>query len=148
METVAIEVLDGAKVLGERENLTPGLSGDVTITLKPGRYVTECPGGKTAPKGELIVIAIVATMRDDEARHGAMAQEASPYAIDIPPWFSDTFLDFREKAPLAATANMNLDASGNVIKDLSTKGYLAVGVPGSVAGLEYARALQDFERSP
>ncbi len=51
-----------------------------------------------------------------------------------------TFLDFREKAPLAASANMYLDASGNVIKDLSTKGYLAVGVPGSVAGLEMARA--------
>ena len=51
-----------------------------------------------------------------------------------------TFLDFREKAPLAASANMYLDASGNVIKDRSTKGYLAVGVPGSVAGLEMARA--------
>ncbi|MDD5335176.1 MAG: gamma-glutamyltransferase [Rhodoferax sp.] len=51
-----------------------------------------------------------------------------------------TFLDFREKAPLAATANMYLDADGNVVKGLSTKGYLAVGVPGSVAGLELARA--------
>ena len=51
-----------------------------------------------------------------------------------------TFLDFREKAPLAASANMYLDASGNVIKGLSTSGYLAVGVPGSVAGLEMARA--------
>lgn len=50
-----------------------------------------------------------------------------------------TFLDFREKAPLAATANMYLDAQGNVIKGLSTRGYLAVGVPGSVAGLEAAR---------
>ncbi len=51
-----------------------------------------------------------------------------------------TFLDFREKAPLAATPNMYLDSAGNVIKGLSTKGHLAVGVPGSVAGLEYARA--------
>ncbi len=51
-----------------------------------------------------------------------------------------TFLDFREKAPLAATANMYLDANGNVIKGLSTNGYLAVGVPGSVAGMEAARA--------
>ena len=51
-----------------------------------------------------------------------------------------TFLDFREKAPLGASANMYLDASGNVIKGLSTKGYLAVGVPGSVAGFEMARA--------
>ena len=51
-----------------------------------------------------------------------------------------TFLDFREKAPLAASANMYLDASGNVVRGLSTSGYLAVGVPGSVAGLELARS--------
>lgn len=50
-----------------------------------------------------------------------------------------TFLDFREKAPLAATRDMYLDSAGNVIKGASTKGHLAVGVPGSVAGLEYAR---------
>jgi gamma-glutamyltranspeptidase / glutathione hydrolase len=50
-----------------------------------------------------------------------------------------TFLDFREKAPLAATPNMYLDSSGNVVKGVSTKGHLAVGVPGTVAGLEYAR---------
>ena len=50
-----------------------------------------------------------------------------------------TFLDFRESAPLAATPNMYLDSAGNVIKGASTKGHLAVGVPGSVAGLEYAR---------
>src|SRR5271167_22584 len=50
-----------------------------------------------------------------------------------------TFLDFRETAPLAATPNMYLDSAGNVIKGASTKGHLAVGVPGSVAGLEYAR---------
>ena len=49
-----------------------------------------------------------------------------------------TFLDFREKAPLAASADMYLDKDGNVVKGLSTKSYLAVGVPGSVSGLEYA----------
>jgi gamma-glutamyltranspeptidase/glutathione hydrolase len=49
------------------------------------------------------------------------------------------FLDFREKAPLAATANMYLDGTGEVVKGLSTRGHLAVGVPGSVAGLEAAR---------
>src|SRR5690242_15525508 len=32
-----------------------------------------------------------------------------------------TFLDFREKAPLAATANMYLDKDGNVVPDLSTR---------------------------
>jgi len=50
-----------------------------------------------------------------------------------------TFLDFREKAPLAATANMYLDKEGNVVKGLSTHGHLAVGVPGTVSGMEYAR---------
>ncbi|HPG61105.1 MAG TPA: gamma-glutamyltransferase [Casimicrobium sp.] len=51
-----------------------------------------------------------------------------------------TFLDFREKAPLAATANMYLDKDGNVIKGASTTGHLAVAVPGSVSGFEMARA--------
>jgi len=51
-----------------------------------------------------------------------------------------TFFDFREKAPLAATANMYLDAAGNVIKGSTTTGHLAVGVPGTVSGLEMALA--------
>lgn len=51
-----------------------------------------------------------------------------------------TFLDFREKAPLAATANMYLDAAGNVVKGSTTTGHLAVGVPGTVSGLEVALA--------
>jgi gamma-glutamyltranspeptidase/glutathione hydrolase len=51
-----------------------------------------------------------------------------------------TFIDFREKAPLAATRNMYLDASGKVIEGASLRGHLAVAVPGTVSGLEYARA--------
>ena len=48
------------------------------------------------------------------------------------------FVDYREKAPLAATANMYLDAQGNVIPNASIVGYRAIGVPGSVAGLVHA----------
>jgi len=52
------------------------------------------------------------------------------------------FIDFREKAPAAATENMYLDAQGNVIPDSSKNssviGYRAIGVPGTVAGLIYA----------
>ena len=51
-----------------------------------------------------------------------------------------SFLDFRERAPLAATETMFQDAAGQVVPDRSTKTWLAVGVPGSVAGLDYARA--------
>jgi len=50
-----------------------------------------------------------------------------------------TFLDFRERAPLASIKTMYLDDKGAIVKGLSTDGYLAVGVPGSVAGLEAAR---------
>ncbi len=52
------------------------------------------------------------------------------------------FIDFREKAPAAATENMYLDAQGNVIpeasQDSSVVGYRSIGVPGTVAGLIYA----------
>ena len=50
-----------------------------------------------------------------------------------------TFLDFRERAPLAATKDMYLDDKGEPIRGASTDTYLAIGVPGSVAGLEAAR---------
>ncbi len=49
------------------------------------------------------------------------------------------FLDFREEAPLRATANMYLDSSGKLVPEASTVGYLAVGVPGTVAGLVEAQ---------
>ena len=49
------------------------------------------------------------------------------------------FLDFRERAPLEATRTMYLDAKGEPVEGASLDGYLAVGVPGSVLGLETAR---------
>jgi len=48
------------------------------------------------------------------------------------------FVDYREKAPAAATANMYLDGQGNVIDNASVVGYKAIAVPGSVAGMVYA----------
>jgi gamma-glutamyltranspeptidase/glutathione hydrolase len=48
------------------------------------------------------------------------------------------FIDYREQAPAAATADMYLDAAKNVVPGLSTSGYKAIGVPGTVAGLVYA----------
>jgi gamma-glutamyltranspeptidase / glutathione hydrolase len=44
-------------------------------------------------------------------------------------------LDFRERAPLKATADMYLDGSGAVIPKASVNGYKAVAVPGTIAGL-------------
>lgn len=50
----------------------------------------------------------------------------------------DLFINFRETAPAAASADMYLDKDGKLIKDASLYGYLASGVPGTVKGLDYA----------
>lgn len=49
-----------------------------------------------------------------------------------------TTIDFREKAPLASTADMFLDEQGKLIQGLNHDGLLAVGVPGTVAGFYLA----------
>lgn len=48
---------------------------------------------------------------------------------------SNGALDYREKAPLAATKNMYLDALGEVIPNNSTFGAMAIAVPGTVDGM-------------
>jgi iron uptake system component EfeO len=40
-----MEIMEGDKVLGERENITEGLSSDFTLTLEKGSYTIYCPGG-------------------------------------------------------------------------------------------------------
>ena len=47
-------------------------------------------------------------------------------------------LDFREIAPIKATRDMYLDAKGNVVDGKSLYTHYAVGVPGTVAGMEHA----------
>ena len=59
---------------------------------------------------------------------------------------SDHFINFREMAPAAASANMYLDAAGKARPGASLNGYLAVGVPGTVAGLDLA--LQRYGTMP
>jgi iron uptake system component EfeO len=50
------EILDGALILGERENVTAGLSGDVSVNLDPGTYDIVCGNpGNREPTGTLVV---------------------------------------------------------------------------------------------
>src|ERR1700682_1702204 len=51
----------------------------------------------------------------------------------------NTFITFREKAPLAAKWNMFLDSAGNAVAEKSLNGFLAAGVPGTVLGVEAGR---------
>ena len=73
-----------------------------------------------------------------------LIRPASAHGIGKDTTSAPRFLDYREKAPAAASANMYLDAHGNVIPKLSTVGPQASGVPGTVAGLAYAE--QHFGR--
>jgi gamma-glutamyltranspeptidase / glutathione hydrolase len=66
---------------------------------------------------------------------------------------SITFINFRETAPAAATADMYLDKDGNPIREASLRGYLAVAVPGTVAGFDlalsrYGRLKRDAVMAP
>lgn len=58
----------------------------------------------------------------------------------------ETFINFRETAPAAATPTMYLDAAGKPIDELSRSGYRAAGVPGTVMGLD--RATREYARLP
>lgn len=49
-------------------------------------------------------------------------------------------IDYREKAPLAASKDMYLDENGEFLSNLGTKGALASGVPGTIAGIFEAQA--------
>src|SRR3954463_13413722 len=73
------EVLSGARILGEKENLVAGLSGSFTINLKPGQYSLACPGGKTAATGVLDVggADVPATGADDPLLKSATASYGS-----------------------------------------------------------------------
>ena len=55
------EVLSGSRIIGEVENIAPGLNSEFSLTLKPGTYTTQCPGGSKNAKGKLIVTGTAAT---------------------------------------------------------------------------------------
>ena len=54
------EILDGNHVIGEVENVVPGLTRSFNIDLQPGTFTTSCPGGSKTPKGTLTVTGAAA----------------------------------------------------------------------------------------
>jgi high-affinity iron transporter len=62
------EILDGDTILGEVENLAPGLSGEFSLTLDAGTYVTYCPGGSTTERGRLRAVGAAKTAADAQER--------------------------------------------------------------------------------
>ena len=60
------EILSGDNIIGEVENVAPGLNKEFSLTLKAGTYTTECPGGSEHAKGKLVVTGTAGT----EAQRG------------------------------------------------------------------------------
>jgi iron uptake system component EfeO len=56
------EVLSGKRIIGEVENVAPGLNREFSLTLKPGRYSTLCPGGSKHSTGTLVVTGAAAKL--------------------------------------------------------------------------------------
>ncbi len=67
-----LEVLDGETILGEKENLTEGLSGSFALTLEEGEYTIRCNGGEQED-GTLTVTGKLATKSSPEVEK-AIAQ--------------------------------------------------------------------------
>lgn len=68
------------------------------------------------------------------------------FMVYVPANGNPTTIDFREKAPLAATPDMYLDAQGNLIEEINHKSIKSIGVPGTVAGLY--KAHQKYGKLP
>jgi len=67
-----LEVLSGARILGEKENLVAGLSGSFTLDLQPGQYTLSCPGGTTDAAGVVTVGGQAAEAATDPLLQGAV----------------------------------------------------------------------------
>ena len=136
------------------------------LLLIPGSFLTS-KGQSSSPKGLVADHAMVVSAREEASKIGieilkqggnafdAMMATEMALAVTFP--FAGNLggggfmvyrmadgrigsLDYREKAPLAATKDMYLDKDGNVIPNLSTQGMLASGVPGTLAGIFEAQA--------
>jgi iron uptake system component EfeO len=66
------EVLAGDRIIGEVENIAPGLNREFSLTLKAGTYGTKCPGGSKHSTGKLVVTG--ASARLSTAGKAAVAQ--------------------------------------------------------------------------
>jgi iron uptake system component EfeO len=97
---------DLAHILGEQENLTPGLSGGFSLTLEPGRYIVSCPGANQAHWALTVTgQSTGATVANDPALKAAVAGYAAYIDRNVAGLVSHT------KVFCAAIAAGNLDAA-------------------------------------
>jgi iron uptake system component EfeO len=97
------EVLSGSRIVGEVENIAPGLTRSFSLTLKAGTYTTYCPGGDTRDEAKLVVTG-TSTAKADPAAEAAVAQYRA-YVVDQTTQLvalTQTFVDAVTRGDVAA----------------------------------------------
>jgi gamma-glutamyltranspeptidase/glutathione hydrolase len=133
---IAAVALLGPQAVDSAQNLgTPGRDGLVVCTSAPA-----CDAGAAVlARGGNGVDAAVATAFALAVTHPAAGNiGGGGFMVVRTPAGEVTTFDFREKAPLKSTPTMYVGANGIADRTLTSAGYLAPGVPGSVRGLEMA----------
>jgi len=136
------EVLDsGGKIVGEKENLTPGLSGEFTIDLAEGNYVLACPGGTEHPTGKPLVAASAASGSGDAHGHPEEVADCVPSGSSATSsaHLAATLSDFKIALDPTAVANGNvaIDGTNNGTHPheiVVVKGVAASALPTSADG--------------
>jgi gamma-glutamyltranspeptidase/glutathione hydrolase len=133
-------------------SLAPGTIADLGVPGRDGVVVcTSAPacdaGASVLAAGGNAVDAAVATAFALAVTHPSAGNiGGGGFMIVRTPDGKATAIEYREKAPLASTRTMYLDASGAIAREMTSTGYRAPGVPGTVRGLELAH--QRFGKLP
>ena len=139
----ALALLIGAAPHASQDRGVPSTTGLVVCTSAPACDV----GATILEKGGNAVDAAVATAFALAVTHPSAGNiGGGGFMIVRTPSGNVTAFDYRERAPLTATRTMYLGADGRIDRSLTSSGYLAPGVPGTVRGLELAH--KKFGRLP
>jgi gamma-glutamyltranspeptidase/glutathione hydrolase len=112
-----------------------GNAFDAAIATQLALAVVYPAAGNIGGGGFMVAHLATAPHSPGKPAAGAKGAAAQRSSAATGPKGRDIALDFRERAPAAATRDMYLDAAGNPVKGLSENGHLASGVPGTIAGL-------------
>jgi len=141
--SLALAVLLVAAPRASQDRGVPSTTGLVVCTSAPACDV----GATILASGGNAVDAAVATAFALAVTHPSAGNiGGGGFMIVRTPSGSVTAFDYREKAPLTATRTMYVGADGRIDRTLTSSGYLAPGVPGTVRGLELAH--KKFGRLP
>ncbi|MFP3949235.1 MAG: gamma-glutamyltransferase, partial [Longimicrobiales bacterium] len=114
---------------------TPPVTADEAMVSTTDAYATEVGLDVLRNGGNAVDAAVAVSFALAVVHPSAGNIGGGGFLVTRSPEGEVASLDYREKAPLAASRDMFLDDEGN-LTDRSVVGHLAAGVPGSVDGLE------------